>query len=340
MRTSDHLAMHLSIPLFIALNFGVAQTFLFPFLPKQVATGNGCRLDSTPTSNENDVLCYGEVLIDFVATEPNVGLFDVNTFTVAAGGAPANVAVGVRRLGLSSGFVGKVGNDPFGVKLRNTLNEAGVDTQFLRVVEQDKADQESSTSENETRTTIVFGSVWDDGHKYLCFYRGADRFLLPEKSTLRVLEGAKCFHYGSMMFLDEPAASAQHKAIRMARERGLMITYDPNYRPTLCPNEETAHRIIMDGFKYAHLAKFSQEEWHVATGHKDLQRGIQAVLNQGVELVVISRGEQGAMATNGDFVIESPALANLNIVETTGAGDAFMAAMISRLLPEFHKHGG
>jgi fructokinase len=303
----------------------------------QVATGSSCCLDSTPAANENDVLCMGEVLIDFVATDSNVGLCDVNTFTVAAGGAPANVAVGVRRLGLSSGFVGKVGNDPFGVKLRNELTKAGVDTQFLLVAAHGNNTGESE-SENESRTTIVFGSVWDDGHKDLCFYRGADRCLLPEEITLRVLEGAKCVHYGSITFLDEPAASAQHKAIRMARERGLMITYDPNYRPTLSPNEEAAHRVIMQGFQYAHLAKIRQEEWHVATGHKDLQCGIQAVLDQGVELVVMSRGEQGAFATNGDYIVESPALTNLDIVETTGEGDGFMAAMISRLLPEFLKH--
>jgi hypothetical protein len=126
--------MQLPIPLFITLAFWVAQSFQLPVLPKQVNTGSGCRLDSTPTSNKNDVLCMGEVLINVAATEPNVGIFDVNTFTVAAGGAPANVAVGVRRLGLSFGFVGKVGNDPFGVKLRDTLTKAGMDTQFLLVV--------------------------------------------------------------------------------------------------------------------------------------------------------------------------------------------------------------
>jgi fructokinase len=137
-------------------------------------------------------------------------------------------------VGLSSSFVVKVSNDSFVVKLRNALTKAGVDTQLLLVVQQDKADQESNTCENETKTTIVFGSVLDDGHKGLRFCNGTDRCLLPEEIPLRILGGAKCFHYGSITitFLDEPAAAAQLKAIQMARGRGLMITYYPNYRLT------------------------------------------------------------------------------------------------------------
>jgi fructokinase len=92
--------------------------------------------------------------------------------------------------------------------------------------------------------------VWDDDQSAsVRFNRDADRCLLPEEITLYALEGAKCFHYGSITFLDKPAASTQQGCV--AREKGLMITYDPKYRSTLSPNEETAHRLIMDGFKYA-----------------------------------------------------------------------------------------
>ncbi|MBN2470980.1 MAG: carbohydrate kinase, partial [Anaerolineae bacterium] len=92
-------------------------------------------------------------------------------------------------------------------------------------------------------------------------------------------------------------------------------------------------------FQYAHLAKIAEEEWAVATGHTDLDAGIQAVLDRGVELLILSRGADGALATNGDFRIEIPALLNINVVETTGAGDGFMGAMITRLLPEFERRG-
>ncbi len=275
-----------------------------------------------------DVICIGELLIDFVATRANTSLVDTPGFTRAPGGAPANVAVAVRRLGLPVGFVGKVGDDPFGLLLRQTLEHNGVDTTYLFV-------------DSRARTTIVFVAVRDDGRKDMCFYRnpGADMNLLPGEITDALFAGARCFHYGSITFIDEPAASAQRKAVEMARARGLMITYDPNYRPTLWPDEITARRVIQDSFRYAHLAKISAEEWSVATGYDDLERGIRAVLDWGVELLVISRGEDGCLATNGDYRIELPALRDIAVVETTGAGDGFMGALITRLLPEFEKHG-
>ncbi len=274
-----------------------------------------------------DVLCMGELLAEFVSTQSNVSLVDAPGFIKAPGGAPANVAVAVQRLGFSAGFAGKVGDDPFGLFLRQSLQADGVDTRFLLV-------------DAQARTTAVFVAVWDDGRKDLCFYRnpGADMCLSPDEIGPELLAGVRCFHYGSISFIDEPAASAQRKALEMARATGLMISYDPNYRPTLWPSVEQAQAVIRDGFRFCHLAKISQEEWQVASGHTDLRIGAQAVLAQGVELLVISRGAQGAIATNGDYWIELPACP-VQVVETTGAGDGFMAAMITRLLPERERLG-
>lgn len=274
-----------------------------------------------------DVLCMGQLLAEFVSTQANTTLTESPGFIKAPGGAPANVAVAVQLLGLSAGFAGKVGDDPFGVFLRRSLEAYGVDTRFLFI-------------DPRARTTMVFVAVWEDGHKDLCFYRnpGADMLLSPAEIGPELLDGVRCFHFGATTFIDEPAASAQRKALEMARARGLMISYDPNYRPTLWPSVEQAQTVIRDSFRFCHLAKISQEEWHIATGHSDLQRGAQAVLAQGVELLVISRGEQGAIATNGDYWIEAPACP-VPVVETTGAGDGFMAAMITRLLPERERVG-
>lgn len=274
-----------------------------------------------------DVICMGELLTEFVATQDGVSLVDAPGFIKAPGGAPANVAVALQRLGLPAGFAGKVGDDPFGVFLRQALAETGVDTRFLLI-------------DPHARTTTVFVAVWADGHKDLCFYRnpGADMRLSPEEIGPELFDGARCFHYGSISFIDEPSASAQHKAIELARARGLMLSYDPNYRPTLWPSVAQAERVIRDGFQSCHLAKISQEEWQVATGHSDLQRGAQAVLAQGVELLVISRGAEGAAATNGDYWLEIPPFP-VEVVETTGAGDGFMAAMIAQLLPERERCG-
>jgi fructokinase len=274
-----------------------------------------------------DVMCMGELLAEFVSTQENVSLVEAPGFIKAPGGAPANVAVALQRLGCSAGFAGKVGDDPFGIFLRQSLQADGVDTRFLLV-------------DPHARTTMVFVAVWEDGHKDLCFYRnpGADMLLSPEEISPYLLDGARCFHFGSISFIDEPCASAQLKVVEMALSRGLMISYDPNYRPTLWSSVKQAKTVIRDSFRFCHLAKISQEEWQVATGHTDLHSGAQAVLAQGVELLVISRGEQGAIATNGDFWIEQPAFP-IQVVETTGAGDGFMAAMITRLLPERERTG-
>lgn len=274
-----------------------------------------------------DVISMGELLVEFVSTADNISPSHAPGFIKAPGGAPANVAVALQRLGLNARFVGKVGDDPFGSYLRESIAETGVDTSYLFI-------------DQDARTTAVFVAVWDDGRKDLCFYRnpGADMMINQSDITADVFGDARCFHFGSISLINEPAASAQLKALAMAHERGLMVTYDPNYRPTLWPDPWTAHDVIFSQFQHCHLAKVSSEEWVTATGHTELAPGISAILDQGVELLVISRGEKGALATNGRYQIEVPAYP-VNVVETTGAGDGFMAAMIARLLPERRKAG-
>ena len=274
-----------------------------------------------------DVICMGELLVEHVSTANNVSLVHSPGFIKAPGGAPANVAVALQRLGLQAGFVGKVGNDPFGEYLRQSLAQTGVDTAYLFVDEQ-------------ARTTAVYVAVWDDGRKDLCFYRnpGADMMLKADEINDLIFDGARCFHFGSITFIDEPSASAQRKALQIAQDKGLMISYDPNYRPTLWPDRKFAEKIIQDSFRWCHLAKISEEEWQVATGFEDLEAGIQAVMAKGVELLVISRGENGAIATNGDYRIELPGF-EVDVVETTGAGDGFLGAIITELLPEREKTG-
>jgi len=274
-----------------------------------------------------DVVCMGEYLVEFVSTRPNAPLEEAAEFVRGPGGAPANVAVALQRLGMSARFIGKVGNDPFGEFLRHSLQQTGVDTTYL-------------LTDHSARTTAVYVAVWQDGRKDLCFYRnpGADMMLTPEEIPQSAFEGARAFHYGSITFIDEPCASAQRKALAIARERGLMISYDPNYRPTLWPSVQRAREVIQDSFRYCHLAKVSEEEWEVASGHMQLEAGIKAILDRGVELLIVSRGPDGALATNGDYRLSVPGW-KVPVVETTGAGDGFLAAVINRLLPERERCG-
>ena len=311
----------------------VFTSFLFRSHPWQKTKTK--RQASTPTiaaasDPDFNVICLGEFLVDMVACQKNTPLSEVTTWEAAPGGAPANVAVALQRLGkCSTSFVGCVGQDPFGDKLRDTLSTESVDTSHLQVTGDD------------IRTTLGFAGVWDDGRKDNCFYRGADRQLLAENITPDLFETASCLHFGSITLIDEPGATAQRKAMEMARQVGTtMLTYDPNYRQTLWSDKETAHQVMFDTFRYAHMAKISDEEFADVTGHENVEEGIRAILDQGVDLVIVSRGPDGALAATDNFCIESPALTGLDIVETTGAGDAFMAAMITKLLPEFIRLGG
>lgn len=274
-----------------------------------------------------DVLCIGELLVEFVADTSNVPLSRSPGFIKAPGGAPANVAVALSRLGLDSGFLGKVGDDPFGIFLQECLEKDNVDISTLY-------------RDPDARTTAVFTAVWDDGRKDLCFYRnpGADMMLRPDEIDESVFTGLRCFHFGSITLINEPSCSAQRKAIEMARRNEVMISYDPNYRPTLWPNEKLAQQTIQDAYQYCHLAKISEEEWRVATGYDDFEAGVLAVLDQGVELLVVSKGDKGSVATNGEFLIEAPAV-EVDVVETTGAGDGFLATVIAELLPERERLG-
>ena len=162
--------------------------------------------------------------------------------------------------------------------------------------------------------------------------------LHPDEIDESAFTNLRCFHFGSIAFINEPSCSAQHKAIDLARSKGVMISYDPNYRPSLWPNEELAQQTIQDAYKFCHLVKISEEEWRIATGYDDFEAGARAVLDQGVELLVVSKGDRGSVATNGEYLIEAPALA-VDVVETTGAGDGFLATVISELLPERERLG-
>jgi len=273
-----------------------------------------------------DVVCLGELLIDFVAAEANRPLADVAAFRRAPGGAPANVACGVVRLGRSAAFIGKIGADPFGSFLRCTLREAGVDTAGL-------------VSTPDARTTLAFVGVHDDGRKEIFFYRhpGADMLLGPADVDERLVAGAKCFHFGSISLMDPGPREATLRAARAARRAGALVTYDPNWRPALWSDERIARDLVWAGIALADVVKVSLEEWRFVTGTDNLARGADDIHSAGPRLVVVSMGERGcwyhhaaASGAVGPFAVE--------VVECTGAGDAFMASLIVDLLD--HREAG
>jgi len=267
-----------------------------------------------------NVICLGELLIDFCAGERDVSLAEARTFVKAPGGAPANVAVGVVRLGLSAGFVGAVGNDPFGEFLGSVVADAGAETDHLVRVDG-------------VRTSLAFVATRSDGRKDITFYRnpGADMCLSPEHIDPAYLASAEALHFGSISRIDELPRSATDKARRLAGESGAMITYDLNWRPTLWPDPPAARQRILEGFAGTTVAKVSDEEWAFVFGTDDFDAGAARLLDDGVELVVRSEGEKGAtFATASARGHLDPF--DVRAVDTLGSGDGFMACLLVELL--------
>jgi len=267
-----------------------------------------------------DVICLGELLIDFVSTAEDTSLMDSPGFVKAPGGAPANVAVGVAKLGRSVGFIGKVGDDPFGHFLRKVLEDEGVDAAGLKLAP-------------DARTTLAFVGVRSDGAKDIAFYRnpGADMMLDPSDIDESHVGQAKVFHFGSISLSHEPCKSATLSALDIAKRGGALISYDPNLRLGLWESAEQAYEEIWRGLRYADVAKVADEEWEFVTETADLDDGAARILESGPKLVIVSRGENGCYFNNGR-VSGSVEAYQVNVAETVGAGDGFVAAILVQLL--------
>lgn len=263
------------------------------------------------------VVSMGELLIDFVALESGVSVGEASGFQKAPGGAPANVAVAVARLGHKSAFIGQVGDDPFGHYLAGVLAETGVDTSGLRF-------------HDGARTALAFVSLAAGGERSFVFYRhpSADMLMEPKDVVMGVIEAARIFHYGSITLIGEPSRSATVAAARFARDRGLTVSYDPNLRLALWPDADAAREGMLAGLEYAHVVKISDEELEFMTGGSDV-----APLWRGdMQLIVVTHGENGATAYTRDGQSVHQPSYRVEPVDTTGAGDGFVAGVLAGIL--------
>jgi fructokinase len=282
-----------------------------------------------------EVVCMGEALIDFVAAESGVGVGEASGFVRAPGGAPANVAVGVARLGRTSAFLGKVGDDPFGRFLERTFAGAGVDTGGM-------------VFDPRHRTGLAFVSLKEDGERDFCFFRNpsADRTYRREDLDFARIAGGQIFHFGSITLIDRITRTATRAAIEIARSAGLLISYDPNLRPSLWPDLVTARKGILRAAKYADIVKVSAEELVFLVTDADTfpvePDPITAVAGYAVrligrcpniELLVVTLGAQGCYWRGWGGRGRLPGWP-VSAVDTTGAGDGFVAGMLTGLLEQ------
>ena len=264
------------------------------------------------------IVALGEVVSDIYRGE---GSSEVELpFIARPGGAPANVAVAAARLGSEAAFVGSVGKDLFGDLILRTLEAEGVDTSAVR------------RCEPPTRTSIAFVEV-SGGDRSFTFYRSdpaADELLSPEDVSEEVLSGASFVNFGSIPLIKDPARSAIHRAVELAEEMDAPVAFDVNFREHLWESTETAREFVDPLLDRSRVVKLSDDEISPLLGTRRAEEAARILLDRGVALVFVSLGPEGALYATKDFSGEVPSF-EVEVVDPTGAGDAFLAAALVRL---------
>jgi fructokinase len=266
------------------------------------------------------VVCQGELLIDLLALGPDQTIDGAMTFRKAPGGAPANVAVGLARLGTPTGFIGKVSSDAFGRFLRTTLEADGVDVRGL-------------VADPDARTPLAFvGLDGAQGRTFIFYHRGmADTILRPEEVDAELIRHARAFHFGSVSLAAEPGRSATLAGARIARDGGCLVSFDPNVRLELWDSPQGARSSILAALPLADVVKVSGDETRLLFGTDDPAEACRAIRAVGPTLAIVTLGPDGSYFQAAGAEGHVPGFA-VAAVDPTGAGDAFVACLLSELV--------
>ena len=268
-----------------------------------------------------DVTALGELLIDFTdsgKSEQGNPLLEANP-----GGAPCNVLSMLQRLGASTAFIGKVGDDGFGHMLDETIRQQGIDGSGL-------------CFDYAVHTTLALVLKKENGDRDFSFYRypGADIMLLEEVVNTELIENSRIFHFGSLSLTDEPVRTATHRAIAAAKNAECLISFDPNLREPLWKSLDEAKQQIDWGMQQCDYLKISDNEIVWFTGKQDYQEGIDFLFKTypNLKLITLSMGPDGSRACTRTIRVDVPAYLQEGTIETTGAGDTFCACVLKMIL--------
>ena len=265
-----------------------------------------------------DITTFGEILIDFTSQDINED--GQMLYARNPGGAPANVAVAAARLGAHTAFIGKAGNDMHGKFLKSVLEKESVDTKGMLLDEN-------------YFTTLAFVEVSETGERTFSFARkpGADTKIQKEEVDVDVLDHTHIFHVGSLSLTDQPARNTTFYSVKRAKNKGSVISYDPNYRASLWPDEKTAKKHMRSLVPYVDLMKISDEETELLTDHKDVREAAEVLYSQGVKVVAVTLGGEGAYLYGKDGGCMVPGFAVKQIADTNGAGDSFWGGFLYKV---------
>ena len=258
------------------------------------------------------IVAIGEALVDFVPEK--------NGYVLRPGGAPSNVAVNLSRMGIKAGIISKVGRDFLGRFLLNFLKKSGVDISAVK-----------TTKKAKTGLVFVFHNKY--GERDFSFYGSpsADTLLSEREINDSYIKGAGILHFGSISMMAEQSRKAVLKAVKRAKKHGLLVSYDPNLRLNLWEGREgKAAGAIKKYFKYADIIKMSEDEERYIYGGKITVKNFKKFFRPD-KIVVISSGKKGARFISGGYSGRVRGV-KARAVDTTGAGDAFMAGLLRGIL--------
>ena len=267
-----------------------------------------------------DICALGELLIDF--TQAGISSKGNPLMEANPGGAPCNVLALLSKLGHSTAFIGKVGQDGFGDQLESALLECGIATEGL-------------LRDKDIHTTLAIVHTLPDGDRDFSFYRnpGADLMLNENEINAELIQNSRIFHFGSLSMTDEPCCSATRKAISLAETYGRLRSFDPNLRPPLWDSMDHAQEEILYGLAHCDVLKISDNEIQWLSDKDDYDEGIAWLRQQfDIPLVLLSMGKDGSRAYHDELRVEVPAFVLENTIETTGAGDTFLGGILHYIL--------
>lgn len=267
-----------------------------------------------------DITALGEILIDFAPAGKDD--FGDSCYAQKAGGAPLNLLATAAKAGCKTAFIGKVGNDIFGSFLKDTVLKSGISDEGLTV-------------DKRHNTTLAFVNLLENGDREFSFLRnyGADVFLEKDDIPIHLIEQSSIFHFGSLSLTSEPARSATEFALLTAKRAGCLISYDPNYREPLWQNKALAISMMKQYLQFVDILKISKEELLMLTGYKKVSNAVKAIMEMGVQLILVTDGPNGASLYMADFSISEPAYP-AKTIDTTGAGDIFFGSFLSAFITD------
>lgn len=270
-----------------------------------------------------DVLSFGEALVDFFPEKPGLPLAECDKFHRHLGGAPANVAVGLARLGARVGLMTLVGPDAFGTFVRDRLAAEGIDVAGVGV-------------HRTAKTGVTFVAVGAHGERSFLFFRhpSADQMIAEHDVDEAIIARARIVHVGSSTLAREPSRAATLRALDAARRAGCLVSTDPNWRPHLWENPAEAGPMLRELVARCDVVKISDDELAPLTGVADPEQGAARLRALGCPLVVVTLGARGcyvSCSAGHDWLSGE----RVDVVDTTGAGDGFVAGLLAALSPAF-----